>query len=112
LESAQDDEMAIVAVEMLRLVRELIPMLLEGEDPRLETLRRQWQAATATISAASSCGFYADIAVPPEAPRLEAASQYGGNAVIPVSDCEPPAGCVLYVVDGALHFLEVYNVVA
>lgn len=87
-------------------------MLLKGEDVRLKTLLLQWQTANVTISAASSCGFHADIAVLPEAPRVQAASLGGGNAVIPVLGCRKPAGCVLYVVDGALHFLEVYNVVA
>lgn len=104
--------MTIAAQEMLRLARELIPVLLQGEDPRLETLREQWQVATVTISDASPCGFYADISVLPQVPRVEAASQGGGNAVIPVQGCEQPAGCVLYVMDGALHFLEVYNVIA
>ena len=107
-----DLEMAAAVPEMRRLARELIPMLLEGEDARLKTLLLQWQTANMTISAASSCGFYADIAVLPEAPRVQAASLCGGNAVIPVLDCQEPAGCVLYVVDGALHFLEVYSVVA
>lgn len=87
-------------------------MLLEGEDARLKTLLLQWQTANVTISEASSCGFYADIAILPEAPRVQAASLCGGNAVIPVLGCREPSGCVLYVDDGALHFLEVYNVVA
>ncbi len=97
---------------MRRLARELIPMLLEGEDVRLKTLLLQWQTADVTIDAVSSWGFYADIAVRPEAPRVQAVSLCGGNAVIPVLGCQEPAGCVLYVVDGALHFLEVYNVAA
>jgi hypothetical protein len=107
-----DLEMAAAVPEMLRLARELVPMLLEGEDARLKTLLLQWQTANVTISAASSCGFYADIAVLPDTPRVQAASLCGGNAVIPVLGCREPAGCVLYVADGALHFLEVYNVVA
>lgn len=106
----EDPAMAAVP-EMHRLARELIPALLEGEDPRLKTLLLQWQTANVTIDAASSWGSYADIAVQPEAPRVQAMSLCGGDAVIPVLDCREPAGCVLYVVDGALHCLEVYSVV-
>lgn len=97
---------------MQRIARELIPMLLEGEDARLKTLLLQWQTANVTIDAASCWGFYADIAVRPEVLRVQAVSLCGGNAVIPVLGCREPAGCVLYVVDGALDFLEVYNVLA
>ncbi len=108
----EDLAMAAAVPEMRSIVRELIPVLLEGDDPRLKTLLLQWQTAEVTIDAASSWGFYADIAVLPEAPRVQSISLCGGNAVIPVLDCREPAGCVLYVVDGALRFLEVYSVVA
>ena len=112
VDAMEDLAMAAAVPEMRRLARELIPALLEGKDARLKTLLLQWQTANVTIDAASCWGFYADIAVLPEAPRVQAISLCGGNAVIPVLDCREPAGCVLYVVDGALHFLEVYSVVA
>jgi hypothetical protein len=108
----EESDLAVAVPEMQRLTRELMPMLLQGNDPRLEILRAQWQAAALSISNASSCGFYADILVPPKAPRVDAPSQGGGNATIPVQGYDQPAGCILYVVDGALQFLEVYNVIA
>ena len=107
----EETDLAAAVPEMQRLARELIPLLLQGQDLRLELLRDQWAAATCTISNASPCGFYADIFVPPEILRIDTLSQGAGDAVIPVQGCDQPAGCVLYVVDGALQFLEVYNVV-
>jgi|LakWasMe79_HOW10_FD_contig_123_3429_length_884_multi_13_in_2_out_1_1 hypothetical protein len=107
----EDNELAAAIPEMLRLAHELIPMLLQGEDPRMQILQQQWPLATVTISQPSPCGFYADISVPREAPRVVAPSQCSGNADIPVHGCNEPAGCILYVVDGSLQFLEVYNVI-
>src|SRR4249919_939894 len=107
----EESDLAIAVPEMLRLARELVPLLLQGDDPRLETLRRQWQVATISISSPSSCGFYADVSLPLDAPLIAAPNQGSGNAEIPVLGADQPAGCILYVVDGRLHFLEVYNVV-
>ena len=107
-----ETELTTKIQEMQRLAQELIPMLLQGDDPRLELLRQQWLVATVTISNASSSGFYLDIAIPSGASRVDAQDQCGGNAVIPVNGYDQPAGCILYIADGALHFLEVYNFTA
>jgi len=107
-----ETELAATIKEMQRLAQELIPILLQGDDPRLELLRQQWQVATVTISNASSSGFFADISIPPGASRADVLDQGGGNAVIPVKGYDQPAGCILYIADGALHFLEVYNFMA
>lgn len=94
---------------MRRIAETLVPLLLVGDDVRLEVLRRQWQLAEKRLSDASDCGFYLDIAVPADAPRLDVPDQCGGDAVIPVAGDDLPAGCVLYVVEGALSYLEVYS---
>ena len=96
--------------EMLRISNALVPLLLEGDDPQLEILRNQWRTSNLSISSPSAWGFYADIVVPQEAP-IAAANQCGGNAEIPVNGEKQPAGCVLYVVDGRLKFLEVYTTI-
>ena len=108
------DEAALAnaAPEMRRLAEVIVPLLLVGQDERLEALRTQWAAATQSISGASGCGFFLDISVPADVPRVEAPDQGGGNAQIPVAGAEQPSGCVLYLVDGALRCLEVYNVIA
>ena len=107
-----ETEMATKIQEMQRLAQELMPMLLQGDDPRLGLLRQQWLVATVSISNASSSGFYVDIVIPSDASRVDAPDQGGGNAVIPVNGYDQPAGCILYIADGALHFLEVYNFTA
>ncbi|RYD83389.1 MAG: hypothetical protein EOP84_07930 [Verrucomicrobiaceae bacterium] len=101
----------IVRAEMLRISQVLVPLLLHGDDPELEILRNQWRTANLSISFPSASGFYADISVQRDTPTAAAANQGGGNAEIPVKDETHPAGCVLYVVDGRLKFLEVYTVV-
>jgi hypothetical protein len=92
------------------LAETLVPLLLEGDDPQLDTLRAQWRAAAIRIVSPSSFGFHADIAVPPGLPRIAAPDHSGGNATIPIEDIASPAGCVLSIVDGALACLEVYAV--
>ena len=97
--------------EMLRISRELVPLLLQGDDPQLKVLSDQWRAATISISEPSTSGFYADISVPSGVPLVSAPDQGGGNAEIPVIGEQLPAGCVLYIVNGQLKFLEVYTAV-
>ena len=101
----------IATAEMLRISRALVPLLLDGDDPQLEILRNQWRTSNLSISSPSAWGFYADISVPQDAPIAAAANQGGGNAEIPVNGEIQPAGCVLYIADGRLKFLEVYTAV-
>jgi hypothetical protein len=98
--------------QMRRLAEELVPLLLVGPDERLVALRVQWAASTRRIAGASSCGFFLEISVPAEVPRIKAPDFGGGDALIPVAGDEQPSGCILYLVDGALSYLEVYNFVA
>ena len=101
----------IATAEMLRISQALVPLLLQGDDPELEILRNQWRTSNLSISFPSASGFYADISVQQDTPIAAAANQGGGNAEIPVKGETHPAGCVLYVVDGRLKFLEVYTAV-
>ena len=107
-----DFDADIATAEMLRISRALVPLLLQGDDPQLEILRNQWRTSNLSISSPSAWGFYADISVPQDTPIAAAANQGGGNAEIPVNSEIHPAGCVLYIVDGRLKFLEVYTAVA
>ena len=106
-----DDEPVVPDSEAMRiLVETLVPQLLEGEDPQLDTLRAQWHAAAIHIVSPSPFGFHADIVIPPGLPRIAAPDQSGGHATIPIEDIASPAGCVLSIIDGALACLEVYAV--
>jgi hypothetical protein len=107
--AAADDDPIVPDSDAMRMLADtLVPRLLEGDDPRLDTLRTQWRAAAIRIVSPSPFGFHVDIAVPAELPRIAAPDQSGGNAVIPVEGIASPAGCVLSIVDGALACLEVY----
>lgn len=106
-----DDDRVVPDSEAMRILAEtLVPRLLEGEDPQLDTLRAQWRAAAIRIDSSSPFGFHAGIAVPTALPRIAAPDQSGGNAVIPIEGIVSPAGCVLSIIDGALARLEVYAV--
>ena len=99
---------------MIELVRVVVPRLLVGSDPRMEVLRCQWAAADVSISYPSPCGFFADIVVPSELPRVGDLNRGAGNALIPIEGVErkhQTTSCILYVEGGALSYLEVYNAV-
>jgi len=107
----EEAALASAVPEMRRLAEAVVPLLLAGPDERLNVLRAQWTASTKSIFSASSCGFFLDISVPADVPRVKARNQGGGSALIPVAGSEHPSGCILYLVDGALSYLEVYNAV-
>lgn len=110
----EEADIADAVPRMLKLTRALVPLLLEGEDPRLATLRQQWSVASVTIADPSYWGFYADVDVPPEVPRAGTANRCAGDAHIPVErveTAEQSTGCVLYVENGVLSYLEVYTAV-
>ena len=86
-----------------------MPLLLEGEDLCLTGLRSQWQLAKVAIQSDTNWGFYADFEVPDGTEKVEPRDFAGGYAVIKVEGVQNDAGCILYVKDGRLEFLEVYT---
>jgi len=93
----------------MSLARALMPMLLEGVDPRLHALRQQWQTAEVGIRSSTNWGFFAHFSVPPYAQQISGPDFCGGDAVINVHGLSFHAGCILYVEDGTLSVLEVYT---
>ena len=93
----------------LELVQRLMPLLLDGEDPCLTRLRQQWQLAKVTIQSKTNWGFYADFEVPDGTEKVAPPDFAGGNAIIKVEGVKNDAGCILYVRNGNLAFLEVYT---
>jgi hypothetical protein len=93
----------------LELVKRLVPLLLEGEDQRLRNLQKQWQVAEVKIQCETNWGFYAYFGVPEGMEKVEPPDFAGGNAVIKVEGIKNDAGCILYVRNGELDFLEVYT---
>jgi len=99
--------LATAEPEMLRLANEVIPMILSGEGALLDAARNQWALASVQLSEAGSHGFYLNISVPPEAPRLPG----GGFGEAHVETRGEPVWCILYAFGDVLAFLEVANVI-
>src|SRR5262245_39448142 len=86
-----------------------MPLLLQGEHPTLGILREQFSRANIGAIRLSGVGFFADIVVPPDAPRVDPPRIVGGDARIELSGVEHGAACVLFVSDGHLSMLEGYT---
>ena len=93
--------------EMKRLVAALVPRLLQGTDPAYAVLRQQFAAASITVKAETTWGFYADFQFSEDTSRVEPPDFCGGDAKIKIEGVKNGATCVLYVKGGRLSFLEV-----
>jgi hypothetical protein len=94
---------------ILKLVKELLPLLVEGDHPALIALQHQCRVVQIGTVEVDDGGFFADLIVPPDAPLADPPNFSGGDANITVSGFEYPVGCVLFVRDGRLSLLDVYN---
>ena len=88
------------------LVERLVPLLIRGGHPALKVLGEQWQRARIGTITLSGAGFFADIHVAPDAPRIDPPDFEGGDAYIEVEGVPHGAGCVLFVRGGYLSMLE------
>ena len=61
------------------------------------------------IKSDTNWGFFAELSVPSSIGKIEPSDFCGGNAEIQVEGLRAPAGCVLYVENGTLSYLEVYT---
>ena len=94
--------------QVLALAALLVPQLLAGDHPQLETLRAQYERASIASVESSGVGVFVNYTVPDEVLKTVPANLTGGDARITVAGMEAPAGCVLLVRDGRLAFLETY----
>ena len=94
---------------VLRIVREVLPRLLEGDDPILVGLREQLRHLIVGSVELTGVGFFAELRVSPDAPVVSPARLVGGDAEIQLVGLEHGAGCVLFVEDGRLSMLEGYT---
>jgi hypothetical protein len=88
------------------LIAVLLPQLLEGPHPALAALREQLGGARVIGVEMTGAGFYADLAVPSDAPLADPPNFAGGHADIILSGAQHGAGCVLFVREGRLATLE------
>lgn len=91
------------------LAKQLLPQLLEGDDPRLAVLRMQLAASSISIKPNKDCGFYAHFSVPSEVEKVHPPDFCGGSAKIKVETLSAGAGCLLHVKNGVLSHLDVYT---
>jgi len=96
-------------VEVLDLTAVLVPLLLDGNEPPLEVLRRQYASSSVIRVELTGVGFFVSFGVPDDLERCVPARIAGGDACIRYSESPIQAGCVLFVREGILQELEVYT---
>ncbi len=85
---------------------QLMAALLAGDDPLLETLRRQYAAATVRDRDRTTSGFTTYFDVPSSAPPIERKLLHLDDLQIELSGATTPADVSLEVQNGRLRSLE------
>ena len=91
------------------LVKRLLPLLVAGDHPASLILREQLRGARVGAIELSGTGFFADIEVAADAPKVAPPEFAGGDAKIRLDGLPVEAGCVLFVRGGYLSMLEGYT---
>ena len=86
----------------------LMTLLLQGDHPVLSILRQQYAAATVTLREFSGVGFFTHFSVPDDLPRAAPPNFAAGDVAFQLEGLYNGGGCVLFVRDGKLDFLEGY----
>lgn len=84
-------------------------LLLKGDHPILAVLRQQYESAHVFSREFSGVGFFANFEVVGNVPLVEPANFEAGNVEIQLEGVSNGAGCVLFIRDGKLAFLECYT---
>jgi hypothetical protein len=87
----------------------LMELLLQGDHPTLAVLRQQYSSAKVIRREFSGVGFFTTFEVSENSPKVTPENITGGNVVIELENLPNGAGCVLFVRDGKLSFLECYT---
>ena len=93
------------------LAKRLLPLLVAGDHPASSILREQLSGARIGTIELSGKGFFADIEVAADAPRVVPPNFAGGHANIQLDGLPIEAGCVLFIRGGHLSMLEGYTYV-
>ena len=92
------------------LEKQVLEMLLRGEDEVLTILREQAQGLQVSSREMTGVGFYTKFLVPPDMPRVPVYLDFKLGDVNGVADnVNHGLGFLLYVKDGALSMLEGYT---
>ena len=91
------------------LETELMRLLLKGDHPILTILRQQYATAKIDSREFSGVGFFTNFEVSENAPLVEPLNFAAGNVDIQLENLPNGAGCILFVRDGKMSFLECYT---
>ncbi|MGH9498025.1 MAG: hypothetical protein ACRD3L_02685 [Terriglobales bacterium] len=92
------------------LEKQVLEMLLHGQDEVLTVLRRQAKRLEVTSREMTGVGFYTEFSVPYDAPRVPGGLTFKLGDVNGTADnVSHGLGFLLYVKDGALGMLEGYT---
>ena len=95
---------------LTELERRVLYLLLAGEDPVLNVLRRQLLQCRATRREMTGVGFFTDLHVPHATPRLQNRSRLVfGDVQAHMAGLAHGAGFLVFVEQGALTMLEGYT---
>ena len=95
--------------EVIALAESLVPQLLVGEHLAMIVLREQYDRVQISSVDLTGVGFFVNYEVPDDSPRTKPPDIVGGHADIEAEGLSIDAGCVLFVRDGLLSFLEIYT---
>jgi hypothetical protein len=99
-----------MVAEISELESEVMRMLLNGNDPVLNTLREQWRASRVEKRELTGVGFYTRFSVLDSIPRIEGNRTFNfGDVIAEINGLQYGAGFVLFVKDGVINMLEGYT---
>lgn len=87
----------------------VLRMLLAGDDPRLEILRKQAEAGDLARRDSTGAGFFLSFHIPPSAPTLDVDNFHFGDVDADIEGLRHGAGFVVFVREGRLAALEGYS---
>ena len=92
------------------LEEQVMKMLLDGDDSTLGILRRQFKQVEVSSRKMTGVGFYTEVSVPLDAPRLDGRPSFKlGDVNGTALEVQHGLGFLLYITDGALSMLEGYT---
>jgi len=91
---------------MLDLASRLMPLLLAGEHPTCALLRAQYARASITEIVLTGGGVFVDFEISADVARVAPPNFEGGYVNIRVEGVENDAGCLRFVRDGVIAFID------
>jgi hypothetical protein len=95
--------------ELVEFVGLVMPKLLVGEHSSLVPLRDQFRESRIESVTLTGAGFYVNFLVPLQLPRVVPADFAGGSVNVGIAGLERGLGCILFVRNGQIAFLEGYT---